>query len=487
MAEQLWRYGAEKLHEMVLSREVSCREVVESHLDRIREVEPLLNALITICYREAVAQADAQDKRLAKGEPVGPLAGVPISIKDIISTKGIRTTCGSRMLAEYIPPYDATAVRKIKEADGIIIGKGNVDEFAMGSSTETSHFGPCLNPWDHSAVPGGSSGGSSASLVAGECALALAEDTGGSIRQPAAFCGCVGLKPTYGRVSRHGNIAYASSFDQIGPMARSTFETARLFEIIAGRDPFDSTSADKPVEKWTEACGRDVKGLRVAILKEYVSEDLPPEIKAGINKTVDILQKAGVEISTVSVPTASYGVPIYYVITMSEASSNLARYDSILYGHKTDANELISLFTRCRAEGFGKVVRERILIGTYALSAGFFDAWYLKATKARRLVSNEFAQAFRSCDAILAPVAPCKAFKVGEKTDDPLAMYLTDVYSTIANVVGIPGLAFPVDFHEGLPVSVQLMAQPFNETVLFQLGSMIEQEVDIPRLWDSAE
>ena len=487
MVEQLWKCGAEELHRMVWGGEVSCREVVESHLDRIRQVEPRINALITVCEQEALAQADDQDKRLRKSDPVGSLAGVPISVKDIIGTKGIRTSCGSRMLAEYIPPYDATTVRKIKAADAIVIGKTNVDEFAMGSSTETSWFGPCRNPWRHEAVPGGSSGGSAASVVAGECPLSLAEDTGGSIRQPAAFCGCIGLKPTYGRVSRYGNIAYASSFDQIGPMARTNREAAHLLEIIAGRDPFDSTSADKPVERWTEACGQDVKGLRVAILKEYVSDDLPSEIKAGVDKTVKILHGAGVEISEVSVPTAMYGVPIYYVITMSEASSNLARYDSILHGHKTDATDLISLFTRCRAEGFGKVVQERILMGTYALSAGFFDAWYLKATKARRLLSNEFQKAFASCDAILAPVAPCKAFDIGEKTEDPLAMYLTDVYSAVANVVGIPGLAFPVDFHDGLPVSVQLLARPFDETTLFKLGAAVESEVDIPRLWDGGD
>ena len=486
MVEQLWKYGAEDLHRMFVDGEVSCREIVETHLDRIREVEPLLNAFVTVCSKEALAQAEDQDRRRTQGDSLGPLAGVPVSVKDIISTKGIRTTCGSRMLAEYIPAYDATTVQKIKQADGIIIGKTNVDEFGMGSSTENSYFGPTRNPWRHECVTGGSSGGSAAGVVAGETPISLAEDTGGSIRQPAAYCGCIGLKPTYGRVSRYGNIAYASSFDQIGPMARSTREAAQLLEIIAGRDPYDSTSVDKPVEKWTEACGQDVKGLRVGLLKEYVSDDLPDDIKAGINKTVDILQKAGIEISEVSVPAASYGISIYYIITMSEASSNLARYDSILHGHKTDAEDVLSLYTRCRANGFGKVVQERILIGTYALSAGFYDAWYLKATKARRLVSNEFAKAFQSCDAILAPVAPSKAFRIGEKMDDPLAMYLIDIYTTVINVVGIPGLAFPVDFSEGLPVSVQLVAAPFEETVLFKLGAFLESEIDVRRLWDGS-
>ncbi len=487
MVEDLWKYGAEDLHRMFVGGEVSCREITESHLDRIRNVEPSLNALVTVCSKEALAQAEEQDKRRLQGEPLGPLAGVPISVKDIISTKGIRTTCGSRMLAEYIPAYDATTVQKIKEADGVIIGKTNVDEFGMGSSTENSYFGPTRNPWRHDCVSGGSSGGSAAGVVAGESPISLAEDTGGSIRQPAAYCGCVGLKPTYGRVSRYGNIAYASSFDQIGPIARKTREAAQLLEIIAGRDPFDSTSADKPIEKWTEACGQDVKGLRVGLLSEYVSDDLPEDIRAAIGKTVDILEKEGVEITEVSIPAASYGVSIYYIITMSEASSNLARYDSILHGHKTDAQDVLSLYTRCRADGFGKVVQERVLIGTYALSAGFYDAWYLKATRARRLVSNEFAQAFKSCDAILAPVAPTKAFQIGEKMDDPLAMYLIDIYTTVINVVGIPGLALPMSFSEGLPVSIQLVAEPFNETVLFKLGAFLETQTDIPRLWDGSD
>ena len=401
-----------------------------------------------------------------------------MAFKDVLMTRGVRTTAGSRFLDKFVAPYDATAVSRVEAAGAICLGKLNCDEFAMGSSNENSAFPPVRNPHDTSRVPGGSSGGSAAAVAAGFAVATLGSDTGGSIRQPAAFCGVVGILPTYGRVSRYGLIAFASSLDHVGPLARSVEDAAALLEVIAGRDPLDSTSADVPVGKYSLECGREVKGLRIGIPGEYFAEGLDPEIRQAIERRIDGLRRAGCEIVNVSLPHTEYAIPVYYIVATAEASANLARFDGVRYTSRSpQAKTLADMYRRSRNEGFGAEVKRRILLGTYALSAGYYDAYYLKAQQVRTLLTRDFQNAFTSVDAIITPVTPTAAFKLGEKTDDPMAMYLSDIYTVTANLAGIPGISLPCgNNREGLPLGIQILGKHFDEATVIRLAHAIEQD-----------
>ena len=416
------------------------------------------------------------DEQLARGEDPGPLAGVPVAVKDVILTKGVRTTCGSKLLANYIPPYDATAVVRLEQAGGVIIGKTNCDEFAMGSSTENSAFGPVRNPVAPDRVPGGSSGGSAAVVAQGTAVVALGSDTGGSIRQPASFCGVVGVTPTYGRVSRYGLTAFASSLDHIGPFSRSVKDSATLLRVIAGRDLRDSTSADAPVPDYTSRLDGNVKGLKLGLPREYLKE-LMGETGDLISRGVDVLQSLGCQVREISLPSTDYAIACYYIICTAEASSNLARYDGVRYTFRSEMSDTLSdMYRNTRGEGFGAECKRRIMLGTYVLSAGYYDAYYLKAQKVRALVARDFANAFQEVDAILAPVSPFPAFKLGEKVDDPLAMYLSDIYTITGSLAGIPCMSVPCGTTAGgLPVGMQILTRHFDETTMFRLAHAFEQ------------
>ena len=469
-----------ELKPLIIKRQVSAAEVVEAYLRRIEEVEPKIKAYMTITAEEALAQAAAIDQKWRKGEPVGFLAGIPLAIKDVISTKGVRTTCSSRILENYVPPYDATVIQKLKEQDAVFLGKTNMDEFAMGSSTENSTFFVTKNPWDLSRVPGGSSGGSAAAVAADLCAGALGSDTGGSIRQPAAFCNIVGLKPTYGRVSRYGLVAFASSLDQIGPMAKDVADCTLLLNAIAGHDPLDSTSADLPVPDYTTFLTGEIKGIRIGIPSEYFVEGMDLKVEQAIWDAIRVLEGLGAKVEKVSLPHTEYAVAAYYLIAPAEASSNLARYDGVKYGYRTARSEdILEMYQRTRREGFGAEVKRRIMLGTYALSAGYYDAYYLKALKVRTLIKRDFDEAFKGFDAIVTPTSPTAAFRFGEKTEDPLQMYLSDIFTISCNLAGLPGISIPCGLtSEGLPIGLQVLGRPFDEGTILKIAYAYEQATE---------
>ncbi len=456
--------------------EVSSRELAQAYYDRIEAVDGKTRAYLRLMQDEAFAQADAADSARKNGKR-GPLLGVPLGLKDIMCTRGTATTCASRMLENFVPPYDATAIARLRDAGAVFLGKLNMDEFAMGSSCENSGFHPTHNPWDLACIPGGSSGGSAAAVAAGLCPAALGTDTGGSIRQPASLCGIVGLKPTYGRVSRYGLIAFASSLDQIGPMTRTVEDAAILLGAIAGHDRLDSTSADVPVPDYLAALGRGARGLRIGMPKEYFVDGMDPEVEAAVRAAIKQLETLGAEIVQISLPHTEYAVATYYIVATAEASSNLARYDGAHYGWRLGgADNIIDMYSRTRSHGFGAEVQRRIMLGTYVLSAGFYDAYYLKALKVRTLFTRDFEEAFNKVDLIATPTAPTAAFKIGEKTDDPLKMYLNDIFTISVNLAGLPGLSLPCGFtHENLPIGLQLIAPAFKEEPLLAAAHAYEQ------------
>jgi aspartyl-tRNA(Asn)/glutamyl-tRNA(Gln) amidotransferase subunit A len=462
--------------------EVSARELTDQHLDRIASVDSTVHAFLEVTAERARADADRIDAARRSGESLPPLAGVPLSIKDNLCTRGIRTTCSSRMLETFVPPYESTVTERLWQAGAVLLGKTNLDEFAMGSSTETSWFGPSRNPWDPERVPGGSSGGSAASVAAGECLGSLGSDTGGSIRQPASFCGVVGLKPTYGRVSRWGLVAFASSLDQVGPFTTSVADAAELLQVIAGADPRDATCLKAPVPDYVAALQQPVAGLRVGIVREcFEAEGLDPEVKASVMAAAQQLQALGCELVEVSCPRFNDGIATYYVIAPSEASANLARYDGVKYGHRAEgATSLAEMTARSRAEGFGDEVQRRILIGTYALSAGYVDAYYKKAQQVRTLIRRDFDRAFNTVDVLLTPTSPTTAFRFGAHTDDPLAMYLADLLTIPANMAGLPAISVPCGFdRQGLPIGLQLITGVLQEERLLQVAHHYEQAAQV--------
>jgi len=458
-------------------REFSAAELCEQTLDAIDAANPRLNAFITVTHDEARAQARAADEARARGE-AGPLAGVPIALKDILLNRGVRTTAASRMLSNFVAPYDGAVVERLRTAGAVFVGKTNCDAFAMGSSNENSFFGPVDNPVVPGCTPGGSSGGSAAAVAAHLCGAAIGTDTGGSIRQPASHCGIVGLKPTYGRVSRFGVVAFASSLDQVGPMGKTVQDTARLLEVIAGHDPRDATSSRQPTEPWTEATRRGVdglEGLRIGVPREYFVGGIEPDVEAAIRAAIDRLEVAGAELHEISLPHTEYAVATYYLLCTAEASSNLARYDGMRYGHRADGDDLLEVYARSRDEGFGDENKRRIMLGTYALSAGYYDAYYLRAQKVRTLIRRDFEQAFASVDAIVTPTSPSTAFPLGTRVEDPLAMYLSDIYTISCNLAGLPGMSLPCGVDgAGKPIGLQLLGRWFEEATLFRIGAAHE-------------
>ncbi len=460
------------------NKSFSSVELTETFLNRIRQHNPSLNCYITVTEAEALAQARAADARIARGEAV-PLTGIPIAQKDIFCTEGVRTSCGSRMLDPFIAPYDATVVARFKAAGSVMPGKLNMDEFAMGSSNETSFYGPVKNPWDTHTVPGGSSGGSAAAVAAGLAPGATGTDTGGSIRQPASFCGITGIKPTYGRVSRWGMIAFASSLDQAGPMARTAEDCALMLQVMAGFDEKDSTCVDVPVPDYAAALTDSLEGVRIGVPREFFETGLDADIERLIREAMAEYRKLGAVIREISLPNMGLSVPAYYVVAPAECSSNLARFDGVRFGYRCDnPKDLLDLYTRSRGEGFGAEVKRRILMGTYALSAGYYDAYYLKAQKIRRLISDDFQKAFSEVDVILGPTSPSVAFRLGEKSDDPVSMYLSDIYTIGVNLAGLPGMSLPVGFSGHLPVGMQLIGNYFSEARLLNLAHRYQQVTD---------
>ena len=460
----------------VVSGKVTAAALAEQHYDRIAAVDPSIHSYLALTRERALAQAEKIDATAKAGDPLGPLAGVPIAIKDVLAVRGVASTAGSLILKDYHPPYDATAVAKLEAAGAVVLGKLNCDEFAMGSSNENSAYGPVHNPRALDRVPGGSSGGSAASVAAGLCVASLGTDTGGSIRQPAAFCGVVGVLPTYGRISRYGLIAFASSLDRVGPFARSVADAATMLEVLAGPDEMDSTASTRPVASYAADAAKPVSGLRIGIPDEYFGEGLDPEIRAAIERAIDDLRAAGCSIHKVSLPHTRYAVPTYYVIATAEASSNLSRFDGVRFGLRSpESDTLAAMFRNTRDEGFGAEVKRRILLGTYVLSAGYYDAYYRKAQQVRALLTRDFLSAFAQVDAIVCPVTPTPAFKLGEKTDDPIQMYLEDIYSVAASLAGICGLSVPCGTTKaGLPIGVQVLGKHFDESTVFRVGAAIE-------------
>lgn len=469
-----------ELHHQLITKERSAVEVTQSILDRIQAVEPKLHSFLQVTGDLALQQAAQVDAQIAAGEDIGWLAGIPIGIKDNICTKGISTTCASRILENFVPPYDATVSQKLLAAGAIVVGKTNLDEFAMGGSTETSAFQLTMNPWDTTRVPGGSSGGSAAAVAASECVVALGSDTGGSIRQPASFCGIVGLKPTYGLVSRYGLVAFASSLDQIGPFARSVEDSAILLGAIAGYDPQDSTSLKVEIPDYTQSLQPSLTGIKVGVITETFGEGLDPEVAETVQQAIQQLQALGAEVQEISCPRFRYGIAAYYIIAPSEASANLARYDGVKYGKRVESAEnLLEMYTRTRAEGFGSEVKRRIMIGTYALSAGYYDAYYLKAQKVRTLIKQDFEAAFARVDVLVCPTAPTPAFKAGDKSADPLSMYLIDLMTIPVNLSGLPAISIPCGFSsEGLPIGLQIIGNVLREDHIFQVAYAYEQATD---------
>ena len=474
----LFRLKAHELQQKLSRREVSAVEITQSVLARADKVDSTIQSFITRTPEAALAQAKRVDEKLARGEDVSPLAGIPGALKDNMCTKGVKTTCASKILANFVPPYDATITEKLAAADAVIVGKANLDEFAMGSSTENSGFCVTRNPWDTERVPGGSSGGSGAAVAAGEAIWSLGSDTGGSIRLPAAYCGVVGLKPTYGRVSRYGLVAYASSLDQIGPFARDVRDCALVLGAISGHDRRDSTSINAPVPDYTAKLEAGVKGLKIGLPREYFVAGMQPEVEAAIRRSIDELVAMGAELVEVSMPHTQYALATYYLIATAEASSNLGRYDGVGFGHRGEGSDIVSMYKRSRAEGFGPEVQRRIMLGTYALSSGYYDAYYLKALKVRTLIKQDFDRAFGQVDVLIAPIAPTTAFKIGEKVEDPLAMYLVDVCTIPSNLAGVPALSLPCGFADGLPIGMQIIGPHLSEATLLQVAYTFEQAHD---------
>lgn len=478
---KLYQSTIHELHDKIKEGKTTATEITKAVLQRIDTVEGKVHSYIRVMKDEALAAAAATDKEITKGN-IKLLSGIPIALKDIVCTKGITTTCGSYILHNFVPPYDATVVEKLRAAGAIFVGKANMDEFAMGSSTETSYFGPTRNPWDLECIPGGSSGGSAAAVAADECIASIGSDTGGSIRQPAALCGIVGMKPTYGRVSRFGLIAFASSLDQIGPFTKDVEDCAIMMNVLAGYDPKESTSVNVEVPDYRQFVGRDIKGWKVGIPKEYFVEGIDPEVKAAIEEAIKTMEKCGAKSVEISLPHTQYCLAVYYIIAPAEASSNLARYDGVKYGFRAPAAELLDMYKKTRMQGFGAEVKRRIMIGTYALSAGYYDAYYKKASQVRALIKRDFEEAFKKCDVILTPTTPTPAFKIGEKTDNPLQMYLSDIFTISANLAGIPGISVLCGFTKiGLPVGAQFLAGHFQEGKLIQVASVFEKEAQIEK------
>jgi aspartyl-tRNA(Asn)/glutamyl-tRNA(Gln) amidotransferase subunit A len=475
------------LHELTLSAltaklaagEVSAREAMQACLDRVDAVDDRVNAFISLDRDDALGQADAADERLAKGDThaAKPLLGVPISLKDIFCAKGQPVNCSSKILGDFRSPYDGTVVRRLRDAGAVLFGRVNMDEFAMGSSTENSAFGRSHNPWDLERVPGGSSGGSAAAVAAQECFASIGTDTGGSLRQPASLCGCVGLKPTYGRVSRYGVVAFASSLDQVGPMARDVRDSAVLLGAMAGHDPRDSTSVPAEVPDYAAGLGGDLKGVKLGLPTEYLADGIDPEVRAAFDAAVKQCEALGAEIREVGMPHTEYGVATYYIVATAEASANLARFDGIRYGKRVDGDDPFALYCNTRGQGFGEEVKRRIILGTYVLSSGYYDAYYLRAQKVRTLIKRDFEQAFETVDALITPTMPTPAFKAGEKTDDPLQMYLSDIFTISCNLAGTCGISLPCGFTSDpkLPIGIQLLGKPFGESELLRIAHAYEQ------------
>jgi aspartyl-tRNA(Asn)/glutamyl-tRNA(Gln) amidotransferase subunit A len=479
MAEHYW-LTIREAQAMLRTGEISSVELTQAMLDRILAVDNAVRAYISLQPEEALAQAEAADRRRAAGEDT-PLLGIPLAIKDVLCTQGITTTCGSRMLEDFVPPFDATAVAKLRAAGAVLLGKTNTDEFAMGSSTEYSAFFATGNPWDLGRVPGGSSGGSAAAVAAGEALGAFGTDTGGSIRQPAALCGVVGLKPTYGRISRYGLVAHGSSLDQIGPLARTVEDAAILLGCVAGHDALDSTSLEAPVPDYVDEmkAGGGVKGMRLGVPKEYFTgEGIEAGVQSAVRAALDVMAELGAELVEISLPHTEYCIPIYYLIATAEASSNLARYDGVRYGLRSDTSDMWQTYYDTRQTGFGPEVKRRIMLGTYALSAGYYDAYYLKAQQARTLLRRDFESALEQADAIVCPTSPVVAFKMGQKVDDPLQMYLTDVFTVSLNLVGMCGISIPCGFSDGMPVGLQLMGPALGESVILRAAYAYEQATE---------
>jgi aspartyl-tRNA(Asn)/glutamyl-tRNA(Gln) amidotransferase subunit A len=468
-----------QLHQQLSTKERTAVEIATEYIERIDAVEAKVKSFLHLTPELAIEQAKQVDEKIARGEAIALLEGIPIALKDNLCTKGIPTTCGSRILENFVPPYESTVTGKLRDAGAILVGKTNLDEFAMGSSTENSGYHVTANPWDLAKVPGGSSGGSAAAVAAEECVVSLGSDTGGSIRQPASFCGVVGLKPTYGLVSRFGLVAYASSLDQIGPFGRTVEDTAILLGAIAGHDPKDSTSLNIPIPDYTATLKTDLKGVKIGVITETFGEGLDPVVAETVRKAIEQCQALGAEIREISCPRFRYGLPTYYIIAPSEASANLARYDAVKYGIREEADSLISMYRKTRARGFGAEVKRRIMLGTYTLSAGYYDAYYLKAQKVRTLIKEDFDKAFESIDVLVCPTAPTTAFTAGEKTADPLSMYLSDLMTIPVNLAGLPGMSIPCGFDaQGLPIGLQLIADVLREDRLFHVAHAYEQATD---------
>jgi aspartyl-tRNA(Asn)/glutamyl-tRNA(Gln) amidotransferase subunit A len=470
---------------LLISKQISSVELTSAVLARIHDIDPKLNSFITISEERALEQARKADTRLKSGEGITELTGIPYGVKDCISTKGIVTTCGSKILEGYVPPFSATVIQKLDSAGAVMIGKQNMDEFGMGSSCENSSFFDSHNPWDLERVPGGSSGGSAAAVSAGLGYFSIGEDTGGSIRMPASFCGIVGLKPTYGRVSRYGHVALASSFDCIGPLTRNIQDCASVMQIITGHDPKDGTALPDPVPNYSSSLGKSIRGLRIGIPMEYFQSKLEPGVETAIQQTITQFEKLGAIISDVSLPHTQSALPVYYLILFAEASSNLARFDGIRFGHsKTqEIKNIIAMTSQTREEGFGNEVKRRIMLGTYILSEGYYDAFYLKAQKVRSLIRNDFINAFKNFDLLLAPASPSTAFKLGEKTEDPLMMYLSDIFVVATNPAGVPAISIPCGFSNGLPVGIQLIGNYKGEEMILQAGEAFQNETDWHKMY----
>jgi len=472
----LQKLTIDSARDAVQQRTSTAMSLAESAYETIQKEDGTINAFLTLCKDRALEQADRIDRMAAEGKPLPPLGGVPVAIKDVMCTRGVRTTAGSKVLGNFIPPYDSTAVARLEAAGAVIVGKANCDEFAMGSSNENSAYGPVRNPRDTSRVPGGSSGGSAAAVAASMVVAALGSDTGGSIRQPASFCGVTGLMPTYGRVSRYGLIAFASSLDHIGPLTNSVRDAAIVLRTIAGRDPMDSTSAEVPVPDYVTELDKPVRGLKIGVAKEYFGEGLDEEVRKSVEAAIEKLAKLECEIVPVSLPHTKYAVPTYYVVATAEASSNLARYDGVRYGFRVkQARTLAEMYRRTRDEGFGAEVKRRIMLGTYVLSAGYYDAYYLKAQRVRALLTRDFDEAFKKVDAIVTPTCPTAAFRLGDKVNDPLAMYLADIYTVTADLAGIPGISIPCgETKEKLPIGLQILGKHFDEATILRVAHAYE-------------
>ncbi len=475
----LFDYRISELHSLLHKKEISVSDLVDESFKRIAEVEEKVQAFLTLNEEQARMKAKELDEKLGTEKEFGLLFGMPIGIKDNIVTKGLRTTCASKILYNFDPIYDATVVERLNEADAVTIGKLNMDEFAMGSSTENSGFQLTRNPWDLERVPGGSSGGSAAAVAAGEVPFALGSDTGGSIRQPAAFCGVVGLKPTYGRVSRYGLVAFASSLDQIGPITRTVEDNAYLLQVISGLDPMDSTSANVDVPDYVSALTGDIQGLKIAVPKEYLGEGVSEEVRQSVLDALKVLEGLGATWEEVSLPHSKYALATYYLLASSEASANLARFDGVRYGYRTDnAKNLMEMYKQTRSEGFGNEVKRRIMLGTFALSSGYYDAYYKKAQKVRTLIKQDFENVFEKYDVIIGPTTPTPAFKIGEKTSDPLTMYANDILTIPVNLAGVPGISIPCGFVNGLPVGLQIIGKHFDESTIYRVAHAFEQATD---------